>query len=140
MIPLFSEFELINMFDNDTDDNQYSSMKIPDIMRTDISEINGQVLMEIELPGYARDSVTAELVDGYLTIKAMKIQQIESPYEKRNYLLRERNISSCKRSYYVGNKVKKEDIQAAMKDGVLRVLIDANGSSIEDMRRKIDIK
>lgn len=136
---MFSGYELINMFDNEFDDNKYASMNVPDIMRTDISEINGQVLMEIELPGYERDNVSAELENGYLTIRALKIQSIEAPYEKRNYIQRERNVGSCKRTYFLGKQVSKDNIQAAMKGGILRILINIDGTDIEDFRKQIDI-
>ncbi|WP_167959072.1 Hsp20 family protein [Anaerosporobacter faecicola] len=135
---MFSKYEIVDMFDHVFDDEEFSSMNIPDIMRTDISEINGQVLMEIELPGYDRESVSAELENGYLIIRAIKVQSIEAPYEKRNYIRRERNIGSCMRQYYVGNSISRQNIQAAMKNGVLRILIDIGGMDIEDFRRKID--
>lgn len=137
---MFSKYEIVDMFDNVFDEEQFSSMNIPDIMRTDISEINGQVLMEIELPGYERENISAELENGYLIIRAVKIQSIEAPYEKRNYLKRERNIGSCMRKYYLGNQVTRENIQAAMRDGILRILVDIGGADIEDFRKKIDIQ
>lgn len=139
MVPLFSKYEIIDIFSNIFDEEEFSSMNVPDIMRTDISEMNGQVLMEIELPGYERENISAQLDNGYLTIRAVKIQPIEAPYEKRNYLKRERNIGNCMRTYYLGNQVSRENIQAAMKAGVLRILIDIGGMDIEDFRKKIEI-
>ncbi len=139
MVLLFAKYELVDMFDKVFNDEEFSRMNVPDIMRTDISEINGQVLMEIELPGYDKENVSAQLENGYLTIRAVKIQAIEAPYEKRNYIMRERNIGSCMRTYYLGNQVSRENIQAAMKAGVLRILIDIGGMDIEDFRKKIEI-
>ncbi|WP_455717176.1 Hsp20 family protein [Anaerosporobacter sp.] len=136
---MFAKYELVDMFDKVFNDEEFSRMNVPDIMRTDISEINGQVLMEIELPGYDKENVSAQLENGYLTIRAVKIQAIEAPYEKRNYIMRERNIGSCMRTYYLGNQVSRENIQAAMKAGVLRILIDIGGMDIEDFRKKIEI-
>ncbi|MBQ8923770.1 MAG: Hsp20 family protein, partial [Lachnospiraceae bacterium] len=57
------EDETINIFDNDM-------VGIPQIMRTDIQEKDGNYLLEIELPGFSREDVQAELVDGRLTIIA----------------------------------------------------------------------
>ena len=42
------------------------------IMKTDIKEVDGGYELEIDLPGFAKDEVTAELKDGYLTISASK--------------------------------------------------------------------
>lgn len=40
------------------------------LLRTDIRERDGQYLLEIEVPGFSREDVKAELKDGYLTITA----------------------------------------------------------------------
>lgn len=42
------------------------------IMKTDIKEGDGGYELEIDLPGFAKDEVTAELKDGYLTISVPK--------------------------------------------------------------------
>ena len=39
------------------------------------------------------------------------------------YLRRERFIGSCRRSFYVGDTVKQEDIHAKFEDGILRLFI-----------------
>ena len=39
------------------------------------------------------------------------------------YLRRERFIGSCRRSSYVGDKVKQENIHAKFEDGILRLFI-----------------
>ncbi len=110
---------------------------VPQIMRTDILEKDGYYLLEIELPGYNRDDVTAELSDGRLTIIADKPQHIEKDGAKTNYLRRERLVGGCKRSFYVGDKVKQTDIQAAFKDGILSVMI--HNGEMEIDREKVKL-
>ncbi len=110
---------------------------VPQIMRTDILEKDGYYLLEIELPGYNRDDVTAELSDGRLTIIADKPQHIEKDGSKTNYLRRERLVGGCKRSFYVGDKVKQTDIQAAFKDGILSVMI--HNGEMEIDREKVKL-
>ena len=57
-------------------------------------------MLDIELPGYAKDEVSAELKDGYLTISAKKNQENESKDKK--FIRKERYTGSCKRTFYVG--------------------------------------
>ena len=46
-------------------------------MRTDIYEKDGMYLLEIELPGFSREDIQAELDKGYLTITAKRSKRIE---------------------------------------------------------------
>ena len=63
----------------------------------------------------------AELKDGYLTIAATKDETKESNDEQ--YIRRERYTGQCSRSYYVGDQVTKEDIQAKFDNGVLSLKV-----------------
>ena len=134
----------IDLFDEMFEDAMFSAMNgmnIPNIMRTDISEIDGQYLLEVELPGYRTEDIKAELKDGYLTIFAYQTQKLEKENEKRYYLKRERYVGGCKRSFFLGADVMQEDIHAAFKDGILRILVrKPMAEEIEDTRKLIDIQ
>lgn len=43
------------------------------LMKTDIKEMKDGYELEIDLPGFKKDEVTAELKDGYLTVSAAKV-------------------------------------------------------------------
>lgn len=90
-------------------------------MNTDISDCGDSYQIEIELPGFAKEDVKAELKDGYLTIAATKDETKESNDEQ--YIRRERYTGQCSRSYYVGDQVTKEDIQAKFDNGVLSLRV-----------------
>lgn len=90
-------------------------------MNTDISDCGDSYQIEIELPGFAKEDVKAELKDGYLTIAATKDETKESNDEQ--YIRRERYTGQCSRSYYVGEQVTKEDIQAKFDNGVLSLKV-----------------
>jgi len=124
------EFDTINIYEDNT-------TVIPQIMRTDIQEKDGSYLLEIELPGFSREDVQAELVDGKLTIIANKADGIEKNDNKINYIRRERHAGGCKRSFYVGVRIKQEDITAAFKDGVLSIIINNPEKSVEGTGRKL---
>lgn len=96
---------------------------VPEVMRTDIQEKDGNYLLEIELPGFAKEDVQAELVNGTLTIIANRSEHLEKEDTKIHFIRKERILTGCRRSFFVGSKVKQEDITAAFKDGVLNIII-----------------
>ena len=142
---LRSGFDLFDDFFNDIYRDPYgrkenTEAKIPQLMRTDIQEKDGQYLLDIELPGYSRDEVQAELKDGYLTIAAVKQKTVENLETKTNYVRKERYTGSMKRSFYVGEDITEKDIQAGFKDGILKVMINKpKPKELTDERRFIPI-
>ena len=80
--------------------------------------------LEIDLPGFKKDEVTAELNDGYLTVSAAKgLDQDEQEKETGKYIRRERYAGACQRSYYVGEDITEEDIKAEFKHGILKLFV-----------------
>lgn len=127
---MFYEIKTVNIFET-------NSIDVPQIMKTDIQEKEGSYLLEIELPGFAREDVLAELVDGTLTIIAKKPEHIEKEGSKANYILKERNLTGCKRSFFVGSKIKQDNITAAFKDGILNIIITNPEKAVEREERKL---
>lgn len=107
------------------------------IMRTDIQEKEGNYLLEIELPGFPRENVQAELKNGTLTIIAKRPETIEKEENKIHYIRRERMIGEWKRSFFVGNDIRQEDITAAFKDGVLSIIISNPEKKVAREERKL---
>lgn len=99
----------------------FSYKKAAGQMSTDICDCGDSYQVEIELPGYEKEDVKAELKDGYLTIQASKEESKESKEE--HFIRRERYTGQCSRSYYVGEQIKKEDIKASFDKGVLTLVV-----------------
>ena len=97
--------EIINIFD----DSETVMPQLMRVMRTDIQEKDGDYLLEIELPGFLKEDIQAELADGKLTIIAEKPEHIEMEGNRSRYIRRERLVGGCKRSFFVGDKVKQEE-------------------------------
>lgn len=100
-------------------DNYHSRQSL---MKTDIEDDGTSYIIEIELPGYKKEDVRAELKDGYLTVYA-DVKEKNEEKEKKNYLRRERYFDSVKRSFYVGSGLKQEDIKAAFENGILKLSV-----------------
>ena len=93
------------------------------VMKTDIKENDGAYELAIDMPGYGKDDVQAELKDGFMTITATKDDSKEDKEENGHYIRRERFFGSCSRSFYVGEDVTEADIKANFKDGILYVTV-----------------
>lgn len=72
----------------------------------------------MDLPGFSKGDINAELKDGYLTVSATRSVNKDDSSEGR-YIRRERYSGSMSRSFYVGEAVKKEDIKARFENGIL---------------------
>ena len=91
------------------------------MMRTDVQEKDGNYILDMDLPGFSREDIKAELEDGYLTIRAEKSDG-KAQESHGNYIFKERYSGTCQRSFYVGDALQQEDIKAAYKDGILRLV------------------
>ena len=92
-------------------------------MHSDIKELDESFEIAMELPGFAKEDIGIELKEGYLTVKATRDTNSEEKDEQGKFLRRERFSGSCQRSFYVGDKMKEEEIKAKFKDGVLTIEI-----------------
>ena len=94
------------------------------LMKTDIKEFDDKYEVEIDLPGFKKDEVHAELKDGYLVVSAEKgLDEDEQDKKTGKYLRRERYAGSCQRSFYVGRDITEEDIKAQFQHGMLTLFV-----------------
>ena len=93
------------------------------LMKTDIRETEGGYLLDIDLPGYAKEDVKLSLKEGYLTVKASKTENNDEKDEEGNYIRRERYTGSMSRTFYVGNAVRPDEIKAKYEDGILQLSV-----------------
>src|SRR5699024_1560807 len=83
-------------------DKKYYGKNTDQVMKTDIKEKDKEYEVDIELPGYKKEDVKAELKDGYLTISAAKNVSTEDKKEDGKYIRKERFSGNVSRSFYVG--------------------------------------
>ncbi len=119
-----------NLFDSFFDDfarpmrNMVSySMPTSAAMKTDVRETDTGYELDIDLPGYKKEDVRAELKDGYLTISAESKSDNDTKDENGKYLRRERYYGSCSRSFYIGEEVTEQDVRARFEDGILKISV-----------------
>lgn len=95
----------------------------PTLMRTDIKETGEGYEMTIDLPGFKKEDVQAELKDGYLSITAQTQSETEDKDEKGTFVRKERFSGKCSRTFFVGDDIKDDDIKAKFEDGVLKIAV-----------------
>lgn len=109
------------------------------LMKTDVKETDSAYELAIDLPGYDKKNITAEIKDGYLTVQANQSGE-KSEKEDGVYLRRERFAGSVSRSFYVGEDLTEEDIKAKFENGILRIDVPKlTPEKIEEKRRYIPI-
>ena len=97
-------------------------------------------MIEMELPGYMKEDIKADLKDGYLTITASKNETKEEKDSKGNCIRKERYTGTCNRSFYVGEQVTQDDIHASFKDGILSLQVPKDIPKVEDSPKLITIE
>ncbi len=130
---LFNDF-----FNNDLfNDSFLESRKSEPVMKTDIQELEDSYLLDIDIPGFSKEDIHAELNDGYLTVSAKKEEKKEETENKNKYIHRERYYGECKRRYFVGKNITEEDIKASFKQGTLRLEFPKQNSKKLEERKKL---
>lgn len=92
-------------------------------MKTDIRETDGSFELDIDMPGFNKEDLKAELKEGYLTISASTNKDDGEKDENGRYIRRERYVGSCSRSFYVGEDIKQDDIKAKFENGILKISV-----------------
>lgn len=140
-----------NLFDNFMEDFAFPAF--PDIdrtlygkhaknlMKTDVKEVDGDYVVDIDLPGFKKEDIQMQLDNGYLTVNASKSLDKDESNESENYVRRERYSGSMSRSFYVGSHVKEEDIHPRYENGILTFsLPKEEKKAVEEKSRYIAIE
>ena len=93
------------------------------VMKTDVRETDSGYEVDIDLPGFKKDEINAQLDNGYLTISASKGLDKEEKNKEGKYIRKERYAGAMSRSFYVGENVEQEDIKAEFKHGILKLFV-----------------
>lgn len=137
LVPRRNSFDL---FDNFFDDDIFFDRKRQNLMKTDIREMKDKYIIDIDLPGFEKENINLSLNNGYLEIKA-KVEKEENDDNEEKFVRRERSFGECSRSFYVGDDIVKEDIDAEFKNGILKIEIPKKEKQEEiPQTKQIEIK
>ena len=110
------------------------------VMKTDVYEKDGYYNLDIELPGYNKEDVQMDIMDGYLNIKATHNVSNEDKDSKGNLIRSERRFGSCSRSFYVGDNIKAEDIKAKFDNGILNIVMPSKEQKSIETKQTVSIE
>lgn len=110
------------------------------VMKTDVKENDKDYELSIELPGFSKDDVKAELSDGFLTVTASKKEDNDKKDDNGKYIRRERYQGTCSRSFYVGKEMTQDDVHAKFEDGVLKITVPKKDEKEVEENRRISIE
>lgn len=117
LIPRRRDFDVFDeMFGDD-----FFPKNSSNLMKTDIREKKDKYIIDIDLPGYEKENINLSLNDGYLEVSAKVSKENKEDDEK--FVRKERFFGECSRSFYVGEAITEEDIEAEFKNGILKVEI-----------------
>ena len=110
------------------------------LMKTDVRETKDSYEVDVDLPGFKKDEINAQLDNGYLTISAAKGLDKDEKDKKGKYIRKERYAGAMSRSFYVGEGVTQEDIKAKYEDGILRLSVPKKEAKAVENKKYIAIE
>ncbi len=111
-----------------------------DFFGTDVRETDSGYELDIDLPGFKKDEISAQLKDGYLTISAAKGLDKDEKEKDGKYIRRERYAGTMSRSFYVGEGVEQSDIHAKYENGILKLSIPKKDAKEVEQKKYISIE
>ncbi|MBW2309598.1 MAG: Hsp20/alpha crystallin family protein [Deltaproteobacteria bacterium] len=134
-LSLMPDIDLFDrMFDNWNVPSLWSEESVV-VPAFDISETEKEYVISGEIPGIEPKDLEVTLNDGILTVKGEKKQ--ESEEEEENYHRVERHYGSFQRSFRLPENIKRDDLDATYKDGILKLTLP---KSEESEVKKIEVK
>ena len=102
--------------------------------RTDITEKDGNYILEAELPGFNKEDISIDLDKDCLTITASRNSESDDEDKERNFVRRERFYGSYSRSFNVSG-IDTDQITAAFCNGILSVSMPKKNPEVPAARR-----
>ena len=124
---IFGESLFDDMFDFDKEINRMNralyGKHSRNMMKTDVRETDNSYELDIDLPGFKKDEIIVQLDNGYLSISASKGLDKDEENKNGKYIRRERYAGAMNRTFYVGDNLTQQDIQAKFEDGILKISV-----------------
>lgn len=123
MLPrIFGEDLFDDFFNDDFMMRPMTYNAAPQMMKTDVREMDNTYELDIDLPGFKKEDIKVDLKDGTLTISAARNTETNEKDDNGKLIRQERYAGTCKRSFCVGD-VQPTDINAKYEDGILKLSV-----------------
>ena len=137
LVPSIFENSFVDdLFDDVFSFPTFSKKQMQPIMKTDVKDLGDSYQLDIEMPGFDKENIHAELNQGYLTVSAKKEENKDEKDDNGKFIRKERYSGECKRSFYVGNHLKEEDIKAGFENGILKLTFPKEDKKVIPEQKK----
>ncbi len=102
--------------------------------KVDVKEIENGYELTADLPGVAKEDISLDYTNNYLTISARSNSEKNDSDDKGNYIRRERHFGSMSRSFYIDG-IDETKISAEFKDGVLKVDLPKSPAEVQQVKQ-----
>lgn len=120
------------------DDPFFESAKKESLMNTDIIEKENEYEFRVDLPGFNKEDIKISIENGQLTIHAKNEKNKEEKKEGK-IIRQERCFGEVSRSFYIGDNIEADKVNASFEKGVLTLNIPKDNLQKED-KKYIEIK
>ena len=109
--------------------------------KTDIKELKDNYLLEIELPGFNKEDIKAEINNGYLIVTAAHNENKDEKDKEGKYIRKERYTGQFTRSFYIGDNITQEDIKGKFENGLLKLeVLKKEAKELAEEKKYIQIE
>jgi len=103
-----------------------------------ISEDDKGYIIEVAVPGIAKDKFNLEIENDVLTLSSE--QKENKDEQKQNYLRREFNYQEFKRSFELPETIAQDQINATIDAGILTLSLPKKEEEVQKAPRQIEVK
>ena len=128
-------FNVSNAFNNSLIPSQGFTKNTFGAFRVDVVDNENEYIIEAEMPGVDKESVSLDYNDGKLLISVSETK--EEANECKNYTHRERRVSQASRSVYLSD-ASGDNIKAKLENGILCITVPKIRQEVK--AHKIDIE
>lgn len=111
-----------------------------DVPAVNVKETKKAFMLEVSVPGYSKKDFSIDVNKNVLTISGKKTEEKEEKDEDSKILRQEFSSRSFIRSFTLPEHIETDKIDAAQKDGVLKITLPKLATAKEDKIKKIEIK
>jgi HSP20 family protein len=106
-----------------------------DTFKIDVEDNEQQFLIHAEMPGVSKEEISLDLNEGRLNISVNRVEDVNE--EKKNYIHRERRVTSMSRSVYLSD-ADAQNIGAKLENGVLTVTVPKKVKQVNSTKIEIE--
>lgn len=139
LVPRDSWFDFSQFFDNAFPTLRHQFDVESFSPRIDIVEKENGYEISADLPGVRKEDISVQVHGGNLTIEATTSRN-EEQKEGNKVIRKERYEGKLMRSFYLGQNMQQENINASFHDGVLKVEVPKVEPSQPASAKRIEIK